>query len=163
MDPSLYRQAAQPSYPYGYPQETRPGYVPNRYFNRMHPGVQSNLLQMMEESGRQQARQMMYRQQLERYEPLPPEYRQHPEMSRLNYSNYAMRMPGMERAAMGYCRIGEKMRRSGTDELSRTDGRWNGTLCELSGKSRDGRNVYENGESTYGSGVWTADVLWSGK
>lgn len=102
MDPSLYRQPARQSYPYSYPQDTRPGYVPNRYFNRMRPSGQPNLLQMMEESDRQQARQMLLRQQLERYEPLPPDYRQHPEMGRMNYPNYAMRMPGMDRAAMGY-------------------------------------------------------------
>ena len=53
------------------------------------------------------------------------------------------------------------MRRSGADELPRPDGRWDGSLCELSGQSRGGRNVYENGKSTYGSWVWTTDVLWS--
>lgn len=161
MDPSLYRQSARQSYPYSYPQDSRPGYVPNRYFNRMRPGGQPNLLQMMEESDRQQARQMMLRQQLERYEPLPPDYRQHPEMGRMNYPNYAMRMPGMDRAAMGYCRRGRGMGRSGADELPRADGRRNGALRELSGESRGGRNVCENGQSAFGSWVWAADVLWS--
>lgn len=146
MDPSLYRQPPRQNYPYSYPQDTRPSYVPNRVFNRMRTGGQPNLLQMMEESDRQQARQMLLRQQLERYEPLPPDYRQHPEMGRMNYPNYAMRMPGMDRAAMGYCRADRWMGRSGTDELLWPDGRWNGPLSELPGKSRRGSYVRENGK-----------------